>query len=592
MSDAPPSLAGPAAAGPAVRAGRPGWLDVLAAGAAPGALLGTQIAGLIFFLNPGLPFAPGPVLRGIAVYAALLGGASLILHLPFTWGRRRRARRWLPWALTLALAAAALLDGTHASHFAFFLPPGINDRLIRTALWLTLGALIAFYTALLHALHRRRYGWRSRYGLTLLALLSVYAMVERREAFRPRPGPAPRPAAVEAGQRPRLLVIGIDTATFDALLPLAGQGRLPFLATLLQGGAYGRLGSIAPPQRDALWISLATGKYPYKHGVTGGRIYPAGWIAPGAELRILPVGISFPKWGTLGLPPSTPRVYPRTASPLWEILPRLGVPSGVVGWPAAGAAAGTVFSLSDRFFIGEAEPGSTRPPDLAERARLLRVEPREVDRNLRARFGMGPPPSLLNGLAADLWRESLFFSLAGEHPETGALFAVLPGLREVSLRSFGGFDAFQFAGARDPASQAAAERVAGFYEGLDDFLATVWKSGNGPRVLAVVSACGVAPQGGKGFLGIGGGQSAEGTLDGAPDGVLLLYGEGIRPGALLTGSRLVDLAPTLLYALGFPVARDLDGQALTAAFTKSFLAGHPLTFFPSYEDLAGGPAGR
>src|SRR3954452_13044102 len=87
------------------RARRPGWLDVLGTGAAPGALLGTQLAGLIFFLNPGLPFAPGPVLRGIAVYATLLGTASLLLHLPFTWGRPRRARRWLPWALTLALAA-------------------------------------------------------------------------------------------------------------------------------------------------------------------------------------------------------------------------------------------------------------------------------------------------------------------------------------------------------------------------------------------------------------------------------------------------------------------------------------------------------
>jgi hypothetical protein len=553
---------------------------VLGAGLAPGALLGTQIAGLLFFLNPGLPFAPGPVLRGIAVYAALLGGVSLALHLPFTWGRRRRARRWLPWALTLALAAAALLDWTHASRFAYYLPPGINDRLIRTALWLTLGALIAFYTALLHTLHRRRYGWRSRYGFVLLAVLSVVAMVERREAFRPRRGPSPRPAAVEAGQRPRLLVIGIDTATLDAVLPLAGQGRLPFLASLLQGGAYGRLESIAPPQRDALWISLATGKYPYKHGVTGGRIYPADWIAPGAELRILPVGIAFPQWGTLGRRPSTPRVYPRTAAPLWEILPRLGVPSGVIGWPAAGAASATVFSLSDRFFSGEAEPDSTRPSDLAERARLLRVEPREIDRGLRSRFGVSPPASLLDALAADLWRESLSSSLLEQHPDTGAELLVLSGLREVSTRSFGGFYSFQFDGARDTASQAAAKRVSGYYEVLDDFLAEVWKRGDGPRVLAVVSACGVA-RGARGAQ-----TSIEGTLEGAPDGVLLLYGEGIRPGALLTGARLVDLAPTLLYALGFPVARDLDGQVLTAAFDKRFLAGHPLTFFPSYEALA------
>lgn len=563
---------------------RPGWIDILGAGVAPGALIGTHLAGLIFFLNPGLPFTPGPVLRGIAVYTTLLGAASLLLHLPFTWGRRQRARRWLPWAITLALVAAAALDWTHASHFAYFLPPGINDRLIRTALWLSLGALICFYTALLHTLQRRRYGWRSRYGYVLLAVLSVYAMVERREAFRPRPGPTPRPASVEAGQRPRLIVIGLDTATFDAVLPLASQGRLPFLASVLQGGAYGHLESISPPRRDALWISLATGKYPYKHGVTGGRIYPADWLAPGAELRLLPEGIAFPQWGTLRRLPSTPRIYPRESAALWEILPRLGVSSGVVGWPASGSvsvnagAADILFSLSERFFGGQPEPGSSRPADIEERARLFRVAPGEIDRGLRTRFGPGAPASLLDALAADLWRESLSFSLLEQHPETGAVFLVLPGLREVSARSFGGFSAFQFDGARDPASRAAAERLAGYYEVLDAFLAEVWKRGGGPRVLAVVSAYGVTRESGRGAI--------RGTLEGAPDGVLILYGEGIRPGALLTGARLVDLTPTLLYSLGFPVARDLDGQVLTAAFDKRFLAGHPLTFFPSYEALA------
>jgi hypothetical protein len=80
-----------------------------------------------------------------------------------------------------------------------------------------------------------------------------------------------------------------------------------------------------------------------------------------------------------------------------------------------------------------------------------------------------------------------------------------------------------------------------------------------------------------------------GEFGGGADGVLLLYGEGIRPGSLLTDARLVDLAPTLVYGLGFPVARDLDGRVLTSAFDKTFLASHPLTFIPSYEGLAKTP---
>jgi hypothetical protein len=565
-------------------------VDIAAAGLAPGALAGAHLAGLIFFLNPGLPFRPVPVLRGILIYGGILGLASLLLQLPFTWGRLRRARRWLPGGLTIALALAAALDSTHASYYAWYLPPGINDRLIRTSLWLALAALIFFYTTLLHALHRRPYGIRSRTGLTLLAVLSIYAMLERREAFHPRPSGASRPAVVEDRQHPRLLVVGLDSATLDAVLPLAGQGRLPFLDMVLRGGAYGRLETISPPHRDALWISLATGKHPAKHGVTGTRIYRSDWLAPGSVLQLLPRSIQFGEWGLFGSPPSTPRIYARQALTLWEILPRLGQPSGVIGWPAAAPSRDPEFVLSDRFFAGEPEPGSVRPDDLAQRARLYRTSPQELDPGLRSRLGPGAPLPLLQAAAADAWRQALALALIDEHPEAGAVFVAFPGLREVSRRAFGGFAAVQFEGVHEPSATEAAERVAGYYGMLDEFLAALWarEEGRGPRVLVIVSQAGAEGRSDPWSLLRGDGPRAReigGSLEGASDGVLALDGEGIRPGALLTGARLVDLAPTVLYALGMPVARDLDGQVLTAAFDRGFLADHPLTFFPSYESL-------
>lgn len=541
-----------------------GWARILAAGLVPGVLAGAQLAGLLFFLNPGLPFRLVPVLRGILIYGGLLGLVSLLLHLPFTWGRPRRARRGLPWGLTISFLLAAVLDSTHASYYAWYLPTGINDRLIRTSLWLGLAALIAFYTALLHSVHRRPYGFRSRAGLTLLAVLSVYAMLERREAFRPSPAPAPRPAAVEDRLRPRLLVVGLDSATLDAVLPLAGQGRLPFLDTVLRGGAYGRLETLSPPHRDALWMTLATGKHPAEHGVTGTRIYRSDWIAPGSTLQLLPRSIQFGEWGLFGSRPMNPRVYVRQALTLWEILPRLGQPCGVVGWPAAAPSRELAFALSDRSFAGEPEPG-----------------------NVRTLLAPDTPAPLLQAAAADAQRQAAALDSMAEHPEVNAVFVGFPGLRVVSRLAFGGFAAVQFDGARDPASVAAAEQVAAYYRVLDDFLAALWaqQEGRGPRMLVVVSPAGVERRGGPWSWLRGGEPELGGSLEEASDGVLALYGEGIRPGALLTGARLVDLAPTLLYALGVPVARDLDGQVLTAAFDRGFLANHPLTFFASYEAL-------
>jgi hypothetical protein len=571
---------------------RPGWIDTAAAGLAPGALLGTHLAGLIFFLNPHLPFTPGTVLRGCLAYGGMLGLAGLALHLPFTARRPSRARRWLPWTLTAALGAAAWLDASHASLYAFYLPSGINDRLIRTAGWLILAALIFFYTALLHTLHRRRYGWRSRYGLSLLALLSVFAAIERREAFRPIPAPLHRPTVVETGTRPRLLVVGLESATLDAILPLAGQGRLPFLATMLQQGAYGRLESLYPTWREALWISLATGKYPYKHGVAGGRVYDARWLdvpGPGKELRLLPVGIRFRRWGLFGAEPRTPTALPREALGLWEILPRLGMAAGNVGWPASWPASReTEFSLPESFFAGILGPESTWPEDMAASARIFRPRPEEIDPALLAHFGGRPPGSpgpLLDALTGDAWRESLAVSLLDQHPEADAVFMVLPGLREVSRGSFGGFQAIQFEGSQSSEAREAAERLTVYYGWIDRFLREIWQKEDGPRILAVVSAYGA--EGRRDRLSLSGDAAElEGRFGLAPDGALLLYGEGIQPGALITGARLVDVAPTLLYALGFPSARDLDGQVLTAAFDKGFLARHPLTILPSFEGLA------
>jgi hypothetical protein len=585
---------------------RPGWIDVLGAGLLPGLLAGTQVSGLLFFLNPGLPFSRLPVARGIVLYATLLGVVSLALSLPWTWGRPRRARRMLPWGLTVALAGTAVLDASQASIYAYFLPSGINDRLVKAALWLSLATLICFYTALLHTLSRRSYGLRSRLGLSMVAILSVYVMVERREAFRPRNPPELRPLAVEPRQRPQLWVIGLDGATLDAMLPLAGQGKLPFLASLLQKGAHGRLQSLTPHRPEALWTTLGTGKYPYDHGVMGGGIYNASFLAPGAELHLLPVGIAFRRWGTLGRPRS-PSAGARTASLLWEVLPRLGLRSGVVGWPAVAISSppgtSTVlendsFTLTDGFFHGGAGAREASPPALAERARAWRVGPHEIPRQLLSRFGPAAAGDLRLALAGDLWREAVGRRLVRETPDLDAFFLVLPGLEGISRGYFGGYSAAESDGARSHVFTDAAQIVAAYYSHLDEFLEQLWRGipegapEGRPRLVAIVSAYGFEGPGGIwGHLRGEVSQTAAlgGRTDRSPDGVLILAGDGIAPGALVTGAQLVDVVPTLLYGLGFPVARDLDGHVLTSAFDKGYLARHPLTFLPSYEGLARSP---
>jgi hypothetical protein len=72
----------------------------------------------------------------------------------------------------------------------------------------------------------------------------------------------------------------------------------------------------------------------------------------------------------------------------------------------------------------------------------------------------------------------------------------------------------------------------------------------------------------------------------APDGVLLMAGEGIRPGATPAGASVLDVTPTLLYLMGLPVARDMEGRVLTEILEPAFARQNPVTFIPSYESLA------
>ncbi|MDZ7266538.1 MAG: alkaline phosphatase family protein [candidate division KSB1 bacterium] len=66
---------------------------------------------------------------------------------------------------------------------------------------------------------------------------------------------------------PRILVFGMDGATWRILRPLLAQGRLPNLQRLCDAGSAGVLHSLEPMVSPAIWTSIASGKTPDKHGV-------------------------------------------------------------------------------------------------------------------------------------------------------------------------------------------------------------------------------------------------------------------------------------------------------------------------------------
>jgi predicted AlkP superfamily phosphohydrolase/phosphomutase len=111
-------------------------------------------------------------------------------------------------------------------------------------------------------------------------------------------------------ERDRLLVLGLDGATFDLLQPLIDEGHLPVLASLQREGASGPLESTFPPISAAAWSSFATGVNPGKHGV---------------------VDFYYPRPGEYSI--NTMSAAARTARPLWSLLGEAGLQTGTVGVP-------------------------------------------------------------------------------------------------------------------------------------------------------------------------------------------------------------------------------------------------------------------
>lgn len=65
----------------------------------------------------------------------------------------------------------------------------------------------------------------------------------------------------------KILVIGIDGATFDLIIPWVKEGKLPKFEKLLQDGVHGNLKSVPNMNSAPAWTSFATGKNPGKHGI-------------------------------------------------------------------------------------------------------------------------------------------------------------------------------------------------------------------------------------------------------------------------------------------------------------------------------------
>jgi predicted AlkP superfamily phosphohydrolase/phosphomutase len=492
--------------------------------------------------------------------------------------------RLLAWMGAAAAGVAAFLMWSNLGGFAATLDAVAARRMTAGSIATTASAGVLLVIAVAHYSFGRR-GSRVGAGLFVIAAFASLALpVAARGGAAVPKVPLP-PAAGAVVQRPddqsqpRVIMLMLDGASLDYVWPRVPEGRLPNFAKLLESGAVMDLATIRPTQPDPVWAAIATGLYPSHNGVRSAADYFARNddraldLVPDRTLAHAMVHLGFVRDE-----PKTSAAW--RARPIWTILSQAGIPVGVVRWPLTHPAEPhNGFVVSDRFDQAVASiveyERSVYPTDLLPAVMDAVANTQSV-----------PAGGERSPEASALRRDRLYSAAMRELKErTAPRFTALryQGLDTVGHYYYRYTQPRRVRAVPEETQRQFVQIVDRYYAFVDDEIGEALRALAAGDLLVVVSGFGMAGRHpAKQLLGrLLSSPDHSGTHENAPDGFLLAYGTAVQPGRPPRGS-IVDVAPTLLYFLGLPVGRDMDGYARSDIFTRAFTAERPIDFIPTY----------
>jgi hypothetical protein len=520
----------------------------------------------VSWISRQLPGRFAPDGRRLARVAGGLVTLLCLIYLTLWWqtviaGVQWSAPLWTLAALALAATISVLLGHAVAVASSAVILAGAEDRS---------EAAISRTTA-------TGQSWRPTIAAGALAF-GAAALLLTWSAGSARGPAATRDAltVVSSGLRLRVIAIdGFDERIFDEL---AGHGGLPALTATVQrtrARLEPRPGDAGDPAR--VWTTIATGQPPDVHGVQGletRRV--AGMQGSVAIARPSPLGHAL-RGATDFVRLTRPAIASgseRRARTFWEVAAEAGLRTSVVNWWAtwpAPADAGVV--LSDRATLrlerGGALDAEIAPATLYEplRRRWPEIKATATARADGALVYAGDDTTrALLRRSAELDAIQLALLAEVSAPGTDLSVVYLPGL-DIAQHALLGSDQTGLA-----ASTLAArlDAVKAYYSALDRLLAPVLTPAADELVIIVTEP----------------GRVGE---DGATR--LSARGAAVRSHEVRS-SAATAVTPTVLYALGIPIARDLPSGPLLELFDPQFTARYPVRHVATYGRPSAAPAVR
>ena len=601
-----------------------------------GGLLGAAyVAVLLLQLNPHVPTASTTAFEWFVVLVAFYGlYLTVAFYLIFlvreviVW--RGLSPAWLSvgvlaWVGTACAGGAAAIAWGNLHSFAGVLAEPAGEHMRQGTIVLTVCAGVIAAVAMLRYSFGRR-GSRPAGAVLIVALVTSIAVPlwlrgpgQLRVPVAGSGLPAPQlPASVPVpalpgppppADVPRVHLILLDGASRGFILQRIAAGRLPNFGRITSRGAVLDLATIRPTQAEAVWAAVATGKYPPKTGIRSNAVYrvrsddqdPVD-LLPDHCFAYALVDQRFVQADLL-------TASALRARPLWDILADptgrgdRGLASGVVNWPLtfpAEARRGYVISpqfdeaTSSPLRLFDARAGDpTSAVDVARRV-FDAWQARPWHDVLPAFPATEPRPA---GLDAVRWDRAYSATAAELNQECVTYPVRCPGFspRLTAIR-YEGLDQFGHLYLRDAqpelfgeaARRATPSILDRYYAFIDDEIGRVIDSLATDDLVLVVSGFGMRQEGlFKRLLAQQLGwllrmPNWTGTHEYAPDGFLFAYGSNVTRAELPRGA-LVDVAPTVLYYLGLPIGRDMDGVPRTDLFLRTFTVEHPVGSIETHE---------
>ncbi len=379
----------------------------------------------------------------------------------------------------------------------------------------------------------------------------------------------------------KVFIVGLDGADWSIIDRLEAQGRLPNLARLRREGAWGVLRSQPPLLSPIVWTTIATGRRPLDHGIMGFLTVRNGKTEP-------------------------VRSDERQVRAFWNSASEMGVSVGVIGWYASWPAEKVNgFLLSDRIGYHQVAGDARKENTGLVHPNTLLPEIESIREQLES--GLGPAStarffkagSEARGQRIPIDQERLD-TFVGVLRTTELYRELVPRLvdrfdPDLTAVYFEGTDSVGhlFAEFADPPLVGVDPEMARhlapafdrFYEYIDTVLGEIVARLDPERTtLMLVSDHGFKTGESRPRSSTRSRHGDQAPLWHRPEGILLMWGRGVREGVELPESSTYDVLPTAFRALGVPLALNLEGRPVDAAYTAELLA-HPLRSVDDYEAM-------